>query len=164
MTVLMKRRQLTFAAAVWCAGSALAADRTPAAVPPAGDAAQTFRALRAVPGHFNGGVWNDDVDRWQGRKHVAMQRMAEQALRTRATAAQLQRSMGVPDAGLQPGNAAHARAIETAQWLATADGAPRPTGNTAKLWLYRWRGQRDQLVLALEHDRVVAAGWLYEWE
>lgn len=169
MTVLMKRRQLAFVA-VACCGAVLAADRTPAAPPAAGDSVQTFRALRGVRGHFDGGPWNDDVDRWQGRKHVAMQRLAEQALREHTPAAQLRRSVGEPDAILQPGTAAHARALETAQWLAVADSAPQAANNAlsanqvAVLWLYRWRGSHDQLVLTLERGRVVMAGWLYERE
>lgn len=161
----MTRRQLAFVAtAGWCGTCALAAERTPAAVLPEGDLAQAFRALRPVRGHFEGGAWSDDVDRWQGRKHVLMQRLAERMLRERAAAAPLRQAMGEPDAMLKPGQAAHARAIEQAQWQGAAAGAPPSGGKAAVLWLYRWRGTHDQLALALEHDRVVAAGWLHQWE
>jgi len=34
--------------------------------------AADFRRLRTVPGHFGGGKWNDDVDRWMGTKHRLM--------------------------------------------------------------------------------------------
>jgi hypothetical protein len=100
------------------------------------------------------------VDRWQGRKHVAMETLADEMLRERAPAAQLRKSMGEPDAVLEPGPPAHARALEQAQWL---NAAPAPVSTTT-LWLYRWRGRHDQLVFALKHGRVVAAGWLHELE
>ena len=36
-----------------------------------------FRVLRQQPGHFSGGAWSDDVDRWGGRKHQVMTALAE---------------------------------------------------------------------------------------
>ena len=164
MTLLRERRQLIFAAAAWCGAGAMAADQILARPAAADDAAPTFRALRPLRGHFDGGAWNNDVDRWQGRKHVAMQRLADQALRDHASAALLRQWMGEPDATLQPGHAAHARAIEMAQWLPVVSRAPQADAKIGVLVVYRWRGQHDQLAFVLEHDRVVAAGWLYERE
>lgn len=143
----------------------MATDDNPAAAD--ADLAQTFRefrALRAVRGHFEGGAWNNDVDRWQGRKHVLMQRLAEQLLRQQASAAQVRQAMGEPDALLTPGQAAHARATQQAQWQGAALAAPSSGSGAAVLWLYRWRGTHDQLALALAHDRVAAAGWMHQWE
>ena len=159
MSYSIRRRQLSLAAAAWCGGCALIARHADAHAAES-DAARTYRTLRAVRGHFDGGRWSDDVDRWQGRKHVAMQTLADQMLRANAPAGQLRKSMGEPDAALEPGQPAHARALEQAQWL---NAAPAPV-NTTTLWLYRWRGQHDQLVFALTHGRVVAAGWLHELE
>lgn len=143
----------------------MAAPPAVAAPLPEGDDARTFRALRATRGHFDGARWSDDVDRWQGRKHLAMQALASQMLLAHAPAKLLRQSMGAPDGVLDPGQAAHTRAIEQAQWLKAADSPAAPLkGNPARLWLYRWRGSHDQLVLALDHGRVVAAGWLHDWE
>jgi hypothetical protein len=54
------------------------------------------------------------------------------------------------------------------QWLKTgepgADAKAPAAPHTSKLWLYRWRGEHDQLAFAIRHDRVVAAGWLHDWE
>jgi hypothetical protein len=158
MALGVTRRQLAFAAAACCGVCVLAADPAAAAPPPEADLAQAFHALRNVRGHFDGGAWNNDVDRWQGRKHQVMQALAQQMLRERASAAQLRQAMGEPDALLTAGQPAHTRAIEQAQWQGVAGG------KATALWLYRWRGTHDQLVLALEHDRVAAAGWLYQWE
>jgi hypothetical protein len=161
MTNPIRRRHLALAVAAWCNGCAWAA-------PPGGsDDARTFRALRVVRGHFDGGRWRDDVDRWQGRKHVAMQNLADQMLRTRATSALLRDALGEPDAVMPPGQPAHGRALAQAQWLGTgtdADAAAATRPHNAALWLYRWRGAHDQLAFAVEHDHVVAAGWLHDWE
>lgn len=164
MGISIRRRQLPLATAAWFGASVSAAAPTAASPPPDDEAALTYRALRGARGHFDGGPWNDDIDRWQGRKHVAMQRLAEQVLRQRPSANQLRRRMGEPDAVLKPGQAAHLRALEQAQWQGGPDGAPTATGKNAVLWLYRWRGRHDQLAFALEHDRVLASGWLHQWE
>jgi len=34
--------------------------------------ASEFRELQTISGHFTGDTWNDDVDRWMGRKHKLM--------------------------------------------------------------------------------------------
>lgn len=34
--------------------------------------AAEFRDLQTIRGHFNGGTWNDKVDKWMGRKHWLM--------------------------------------------------------------------------------------------
>lgn len=153
----LTRRQLAAGLACW-AGAACG---SPAALADA-DAAQVFRALRGVRGRFDGGAWNDAVDRWQGTKHLAMQTLAAQMLQRRATAAQLRREMGAPDAVLAPGAADHARAREAVQWPEAMPPDDRRAG--ARLWLYRWRGSHDQLALALVQGRVVAVGWLHAWE
>lgn len=160
MNLLIRRRQLPLAAAA----AALFSGCAMAAPPGGGDDARTFRALRTVRGHFDGGRWRDDVDRWQGRKHVAMQNLADQMLRARASVALLRDTLGPPDSVMAPGDATLARALEQAQWL-NADAATTPTRpDPSSLWLYRWRGGHDQLVFAIKHDRVVAAGWLHDWE
>ncbi|MDH4138605.1 MAG: hypothetical protein OEW09_18070, partial [Anaerolineae bacterium] len=42
------------------------------ATDPIEDIAAEFRSLRTIKGHFGGGTWNDDVDKWMGRKHQFM--------------------------------------------------------------------------------------------
>ncbi|KNZ30654.1 MAG: hypothetical protein AD742_21560 [Methylibium sp. NZG] len=153
------------------AGGALAQQTTSLAD---GDDARTYRSLRAVRGHFDGGPWFDDVDRWQGRKHLAMQSLAGRLHRERTTAAAVRDAMGAPDAVLRHGQPARLRALEQVQWLPPAEADSANTAHAAHaapavsadtlLWLYQWRGQRDQLLLALVGDRVMAAGWLHDWE
>lgn len=136
------------------------------AASPDDDAAAEWRALRGLRGHFEGGAFNEAVDRWQGRKHVLMQQFAQALQGERASAAQVRARMGAPDAALDARQPAQARLLQRVLSSAvppgaiTLDGATQPDA----LWLYRWRGARDQLVFALTADRVVATAWLYEWE
>jgi hypothetical protein len=101
-------------------------------------------------------VWNDAVDRWQGEKHQVMQELGALALRHRLDAAGVVALMGAADRTV----AAEAQPAmrQQVQWQGTAADAG------SELWLYRWRGTHDQLVLALAQGRVQAVGWLMAFE
>ena len=142
---LKQRRALT-AAVVFALSNVGCAQAQPGA-----DLAAQWQTLRAQRGHFDGAVWNADVDRWQGRKHVLMQALAAQALDERLTRETLLQRMGVPDALWRAGQPEHASAAEQAQWRGTASG---------ELLVYHWRGQHDRLLFAVDQGRVVATGWL----
>jgi hypothetical protein len=116
-----------------------------------------WRALRMQQGHFDGARWNDEVDRWQGRKHQLMQALAQRAREQSATQAALVRWMGQPDARWKPGQAEHGTALQSAQW----QGRPPLQSD---LWVYNWRARHDRLVFALDGGRVVATGWLFTLE
>lgn len=114
-----------------------------------------WQAMRMQNGHFDGAAWNAEVDAWQGAKHRLMQQLAQRAGQERWTAGQLKGWMGEADQVLREGGADHARVLAQTQWQGRPAGA---------LWLYRWRGTHDQLVIALQGARVAAAGWLYALE
>jgi hypothetical protein len=117
--------------------------------------AQQWQTMRPQRGHFDGAAWNDSVDRWQGTKHRLMQQLAQQAVQERWPADQLKGRMGEADRVLRGGEADHARVLAQARW----QGSP-----AGELWLYRWRGTHDQLVMALQGGRVGAVGWVYAGE
>ncbi len=117
---------------------------------PVADLALQWQALRPLRGHFDGAAWNADVDRWQGRKHVLMQALAEQALTEQLSRETLTQRMGAPDALWRAGQPAHAGALEQAQWRGTP---------TAELLVYHWRGEHDRLLFAIGNGRVAATGW-----
>lgn len=138
-------------------GAAAPADAEAAALP-AADLPRAWAALRTQRGHFDGAAWNDAVDRFNGRKHVVMQRLAAALLHERATQAQVRQALGRPDRVVGP------RSPEQPGLLAraAASGAAVPLG--AGLWLYRWRGTHDQLLLAMVQGRLVATAWLLDGE
>lgn len=124
---------------------------------PAADDAQAaeWRELRQVPGHHAGGAWRQDLDAWQGRKHQLMQSLAERLLAEKPDAAGVRALMGEPDRRVAAGAAEHADWLRRAQWQGAPDG---------ELWSYHWRGDHDQLLVAMVGGRVGAVGWLYAWE
>ncbi len=116
---------------------------------------QQWQAMRIQTGHFDGAPWNDAVDRWQGAKHQLMQQLAHRAGQERWPADKLKGWMGPADQVLREADADHAQMLAQTQWQGSPGG---------ELWLYRWRGTHDQLVMALKDGRVVAVGWMHALE
>lgn len=159
--------------AVGSAGSVLTADDALT-----GDAARrlpdselpaAWAAVRPLTGHFDGAPWRAEIDRWQGYKHVLMQRLAQALLARRATGADIEAAFGAPDERVPAGSARHG------ELLAQVSGEPQPAltrepgqgaalPTTAELWLYRWRATHDQLLLALHEGRLGATAWLLQGE
>lgn len=104
--------------------------------------AAAYRELRAVRGHFDGGPWREEVDRWDGAKHRLMQRLAGALVARRAATDAVLAWLGPPDAT-----------------IAASSADPG-----AVCWIYRWRGERDQLALRIVATRVAAAEWRYAYE
>jgi hypothetical protein len=120
---------------------------------------ERWQQLRQLQGHFDGGQWNDLVDRWQGEKHRLMQQMAQALNSHGASRDDIQKTFGAPDTILeQPvgqSSDSYQRTMSATQWQGEPSG---------ELWLYHWRCQHDQLVLAVENDQLVAIGWLLAFE
>jgi hypothetical protein len=140
-----------------------------------------LRALRQRQGQADGGPWQEALDRFGGRKHQLLCGLAEQALSGGWPAARLQRLAGRPDTVLQRPVVGYAELQGRAIWRIAAAAAPVAADAEAltrastqwgsqamphadALWLYRWRGRRDQLALALRRGRVVASAWLMDYE
>jgi hypothetical protein len=76
----MKITLLVALAAALILSAAGAASEEPVTAPkdtgftdvPLENLAAQFREIRKIEGHFDGGTWNDEVDRWEGRKHRLM--------------------------------------------------------------------------------------------
>lgn len=113
--------------------------------------AQQWHELRGKPGHFSGGQWDEQVDKWQGRKHQLMQQLFDLAWNERYTPSQLRSLLGAPDKVWTPTEAGYA------DWLRMTEWRGHPTG---EFWAYAWRGQHDQLLFAVEGNQLKAAGWL----
>lgn len=114
-----------------------------------------LRELRGVKGHFEGGAWNNATDKWQGTKHVVMQRLGEKIWQEKASAAQIKQALGAPDAQLNMSDAKAKIIVEQSQWKGTPEG---------KLWLYHWRGTHDQLAITVANKKITALAWFYQGE
>jgi hypothetical protein len=124
---------------------------------PIQELADEFKSLRAPEGHFGGGTWNDDVDKWMGRKHRLMielgARLGAGAYgRTRAVDL-----LGAPDAIAREGDALHDLIRNRAEF-------ERPAGGPYEFLVYHWRGEHDFLYLTVREETVLGAGWWYAGE
>jgi hypothetical protein len=100
--------------------------------------AEDYRALRRKKGHFGGGDWDDDLDRWGGRMHSVMTRL-EKALGTPGhSESDVRRLMGEPDS------------------------IRREKGRTCLVYL--WRGWHDYLFFECRDGKVKRSGWYFAWE
>jgi hypothetical protein len=143
--------------AIWSACAACASADYASANPAMSDIQmqQSFAQLRLIRGHFEGGPWNDAVDKWQGVKHVAMQQLAQSVLRAKAASEKTKELLGPPDKVLTKAQFAQLSEYAPVSWQGVAGSV---------VWLYRWRGEHDQLAVSLDQGRVVAVGWLYALE
>jgi hypothetical protein len=117
--------------------------------------AQQWQTMRGKLGHFTGGAWDEQVDKWQGGKHQLMQQLLDLAWAERYDAKQLLALLGAPDRVLTPTAAEYADGLRQTNWQG------HPAG---ELWAYEWRGQHDQLLFAVEGEQLKAAGWLLMYE
>ena len=121
-----------------------------------------WHLLRQRQGHFTGGTWQNELDRYGGRKHQLLQSLSDCLVASGAKRAAVLSSLGPPDESWPASDSRHTtlRARPDLSWL------PALAGQHAsdELWLYHWRGQHDQRVVLLRQGRVLAASWLLNHE
>jgi hypothetical protein len=142
-----------------CAGG-LGAPASPTPVPikgPIREQADAFKRLRTVEGHFSGGDWNDDVDRWMGKKHALMVELGEQLGGGAYSRSQVVDLLGEPDAIAVDGDALYDRIRNRGEFVA-------PPGGVDAFLVYHWRGEHDFLYLIAREEAILDAGWWYAGE
>jgi hypothetical protein len=139
-----------------CAGRAsLPAPPSPVATPdPIQDQAAEFRDLRATPGHFQGGDWNNEVDRWMGRKHALMIELGERMDTGTYSRAQAVDLLGAPDAVARKGDPLYDQIRDRAEFKG-------PSGSEYAFLIYHWRGEHDVLYLVARDQAILSSGWWY---
>lgn len=129
------------------AAEAPAAARRPVAELSLDELAAELRALRAIPGHFGGGDWNDDVDRFGGRKHEVLVELGERLGDGTHREAELL-ALGAPDEVVARGSPA---------WVPIYDDGARVPFD--RVLVYEWRGGHDFLFFRLAGDAIVGHAW-----
>lgn len=119
--------------------------------------AAEFRSLRAIAGHFAGGQWNDDIDRWMGRKHQLMIELGSRLGADRHSRAELVRLLDPPDRVASEGD-------ELFDLIGSLPQFEGPAGNSYEFLVYYWRGTHDFLYFICQEDVVIGAGWWYAGE
>jgi len=114
-----------------------------------------FQSLRKITGHFGGGEWNEQVDKWQGKKHQTMQQLLAQVVEGQYPAGKVAALMGEPDEVWRQSSDDYAQLVRMTEWQGQPEG---------ELWAYHWRGRHDQLVFAFKEGKLTAAGWMFNWE
>lgn len=130
---------MTIAAAIVLCVAAVAASTA--------DLGAEFRVLRQQAGHFSGGTWNDDVDRWGGRKHQVMIALAEALGDGKHSRSEIVAVMGEPDHVLTPRD----------MMFRQAYGGRDP--RVRELIVYEWRGMHDFLFFTSDGKTVLGADW-----
>jgi hypothetical protein len=124
---------------------------------PIHERAGEFKRLRAVEGHFSGGAWNDDVDRWMGRKHALMIELGERLGQGAYGRPQVVDLLGAPDAVAREGDALYDQIRNRGEFV-------EPGGDGYEFLVYHWRGERDFLYLIAREEAVLGAWWWYAGE
>ncbi|MFB2967631.1 hypothetical protein ACE1CD_01535 [Aerosakkonema sp. BLCC-F183] len=109
-----------------------------------------YRNLRTIPGHFGGGSWSDDADRWNGRKQQVMNLLGDCLGTGRYSKSEIIQWMGNPDRIAVKGDYYFA-AIEH-------DRRNKPSGDYQYL-IYFWRGGHDFLYFTFRGETIIDSGW-----
>jgi hypothetical protein len=106
-----------------------------------------FHTLAPLRGHFDGAGWNDAIDRYGAQKYCVLDALRLELVRQQPGLSQALSWLGAPDARW-PADKPPQRPVP----------ADAPDTLDEYLW-YRWRGQRDGLLLGVQQQRVVYAAW-----
>jgi len=99
---------------------------------------EEYRVLRNRKGHYNGGVWDDDLDRWGGRMHSVM--------------VQLGQNLGTPGRGES----------DITGLMGEPDSIRTVKGDTHLIYL--WRGWHDYLYFVCRNGKVKESLWYFAYE
>ncbi len=121
------------------------------------DVAAEFKSLRAIQGSFAGGDWDDDVDKWMGRKHQLMIQLGSQLGTGEYDAAQVIQWLGSPDQVAGPGDDVYELVSNSHEF--TKSGV-----DSNEFLIYHWRGGHDLLYFTVQSGNIVGSGWWYAGE
>lgn len=124
---------------------------------PLRELADAFKDLRAIRGQFEGGTWNDDVDRWMGKKHALMVELGDRLGGGAYSRSQVVDLLGAPDAIAREQDALYDQIRGRAEFEGPSDRGD-------EFLVYYWRGEHDFLSFTAQGERVLGAGWSYAGE
>jgi len=121
------------------------------------DIAAEFRGLRSTKGHFEGGTWNADLDKWMGRKHHIMIQLGSRLGSGECAKAEIIQRLGPPDQTARESDASF-------DLLNRLPEFERPAAGPYELLIYYWRGAHDFLYLISQDETILSSGWWYAGE
>jgi len=118
------------------------------------DAAAEFRSLRAIKGHFEGGAWNDDADKWMGPKHQLMIQLGSRLGAGEHSKAQIIQLLAPPDLTASEGD-------DLFDLVSSLPEFENPAIGPYDLLIYYWRGAHDFLYFTSRGQTIINSGWWY---
>jgi hypothetical protein len=121
------------------------------------DIAAEFRNLRETKGHFEGGTWDDDVDKWMGRKHQVMIQLGSHLGTGEYSEAELVQLLAPPDLIAGEGD-------EFYTLINNLSDFAKPAAGSYEFLIYYWRGTHDFLYFTSQDETIINSGWWYALE
>jgi hypothetical protein len=118
------------------------------------DIAAEFRSLRTIKGHFEGGTWNDDLDKWMGRKHQLMIQLGSRLGTGEYSKAQVIQLLAPPDLTAREGD-------DLFDLVNSLPEFEKPATGPYDLLIYYWRGTHDFLYFTSRGQTIINSGWWY---
>ncbi len=133
------------------------AEEDPLANVPFPELVMAFRELRTIKGHFDGGPWRNEVDRWMGHKLRVMQGLRQRIEARGFGRPQLVEQLGTPDQILDKNDP---------MFHTFARDFNSSTENTGpvEILVYHWRGGHDFLYFVAVDEMPVDSGWRHAGE
>ncbi|KAJ3416997.1 hypothetical protein HDV05_007479 [Chytridiales sp. JEL 0842] len=127
--------------------------------------AADFAVLRTIKGHFEGGEWNDDVDKYNGKKHLALIALGQYFGKPSTPLQTLAETMGSPDE-VVPYTEPTADQMPGPILSANPSASLLNTETVGDIYvIYYWRGRRDFLWFLVDGEqKVVKSDWYLSYE
>ncbi|MBW2740653.1 MAG: hypothetical protein JRE64_17830 [Deltaproteobacteria bacterium] len=138
-------------------GSAGAAKDTALVNLPVEEIADEFKKIRKIKGHFDGGAWNDEADKWMGRKHRLMIDLGLRLAGGKYEKSDIIKLLDQPDRIAGKGDHLFEQIVNQKQcYLSTAA--------LCEFLVYYWRGRHDFLFFTCQDGVIINSGWWYAGE
>lgn len=128
------------------------------------EVAAEFRALRKIRGHFDGGEWQDEADRWMGRKHRIMIKLASCLSGGKYKKGAVIKLLDPPDQVVRKGDALFEQILRRQGIDLLQQGNAASTVPSYEFLIYYWRGKHDFLFFTYQDSIVIDSGWWHAGE
>lgn len=138
-------------------GSAGVAEDTALVNLPVDEIADEFKKIRGIKGHFDGGAWNDEVDKWMSRKHRLMIELGLRLAGGKYKKSDIIKLLDPPDRIVGKGDYLFELIISQKRYDSL-------TAASYEFLVYYWRGRHDFLFFTCQDSVIINSGWWYAGE
>lgn len=157
---------LIISTAIDMAGSDSGKDtkETDSAPVPIEEIASAFRKIRKIKGHFDGGEWKDEVDKWMDRKHRLMIELESRISDGNYKKGDIIKLLDQPDRIVCKGDDLFEQIIHQQGSNLLEKEYDPSTVPSYEFLVYYWRGRHDFLFFTCLDDIIIHSGWWYAGE